>query len=75
VPIVLFLDKEDQFLEKVTVVDIGIYHPLYTAGLDYGKTTGIIRFRKTTVSRSKLRALSTDLDTLLSKVAFSTHHR
>jgi hypothetical protein len=42
VPIILFLNKKDQFLEKVTVIDIGIYHPLYTGGLDYGKTTGTL---------------------------------
>jgi GTPase SAR1 family protein len=33
--IILFLNKKDLFEKKVLVVDIGIYHPAYTGGLDY----------------------------------------
>lgn len=34
-PIILFLNKNDLFREKIKAVDIGIYFPNYTQGLDY----------------------------------------
>lgn len=34
-PIILFLNKNDLFIEKVTRVDIGTFFPLYHGGLDY----------------------------------------
>jgi len=34
-PVILFLNKDDLFREKILSVDIGIYFPTYTGGLDY----------------------------------------
>lgn len=34
-PIILFLNKNDLFIEKIKTVDIGIYFPVYVGGCDY----------------------------------------
>lgn len=34
-PIILFLNKNDLFIDKIKTVDIGIYFPVYSGGYDY----------------------------------------
>jgi len=41
--VVLFLNKEDLFLEKAAVIDIGDFHDDYTGGLDAGKGKAYIQ--------------------------------
>ena len=41
--IILFLNKDDLFREKIARVDLGVFFPLYSAGPDYEHARKFVR--------------------------------